>query len=122
MAKKKKSKPWSPVRHNQIFLKTRGHRVDIHVYPVLQRLWDARIQTFFSCQGGADRFYDGGRVKAERAMVVILEKDADEVLEILKHLNPTREKWENRHRRDRCAIKFDPSEEAQAVHVWVTAE
>jgi hypothetical protein len=91
----------------------------------MQMLWDAGIQTFFSCQGGPDKLYlygGGKKIKSDRAMVVILKKDADRVCKILTHLNPTIEKWDNRYRRDHAAIKFDPSQEAQAARVTVQGE
>ena len=123
MSKKKwKNVKWSSVEHEGIYLRTRGHVVDIHVYPVMQKLWDAGIQTFFSCQGGPDRLYPRGKVKSSRAYVVILKKDRKKALRILAKLNPEVKKWENRYRRDQIAIKFDPSPEAQAVKVIVKGE
>ena len=122
MRKQEKKWGWNSVRHEQIYLKTRGHSVDIHVYPVMQQLWDAGIQTFFSCQGGPARLYGNRKVTSDRAMVVVLKKDKDKVLKILKKLNPKAGKWENRDRRNRCGITFDASPEAQAVQVMVKGE
>lgn len=114
--------PWQAIRHEQVYMRTRGHSVDIHVYPVMKMLWDAGIQTFFSCQGGPDRLYSHGKITSNRAYVVILEKDEDQAMMILMPLNPEVKKWENRHRRDQIAIKFDPSPEANAVEVMVKAK
>lgn len=115
-------KRWASVRHKQVYLRTRGHSVDIHVYPVMQMLWDAGIQTFFSCQGGPDKFYDGGKIKSDKAYVVVLRKDKKKALKILASRNPVVKKWDNRYRRDQLAIKFDPFPEAQAAIVSVQAK
>lgn len=120
MSPKRKKSPWNSVTHEQIYLKTRGHNVDIHVYPIMHRLWDAGIQTFFSCQGGPARLYGNRRITSDRAYVVVLKKDEAEVLKILSDLNPKTDKWDNRNRRDQCGIRFDPLPEAQAVTVKVT--
>ncbi|MET0786189.1 MAG: hypothetical protein ABWY25_05745 [Paenisporosarcina sp.] len=125
MAKKKewaKKYRWTSVKHKQVYLKTRGHWIDIHVYPIMQQLWDAGIQTFFSCQGGPDKLLYASKTTSDRAYVVILKKDRDKALKILSHLNPKVGSWKNRYRRDQIGIKFDPSEEAQAVIVKVLAE
>lgn len=112
---------FAAIRHEQVYLRTRGHSVDIHVYPVMQRLWDAGIQTFFSCQGGPDAFYHDHKIKSNRAYVVVLEEDLDRTLKVLKKLNPTVQRWENRNRRDQVSIKFDASAEAEAAIVEVRA-
>lgn len=124
MAKVNQKPTWIPINHEQIYLKTRGHSVDIHVYPTMQRLWDAGIQTFFSCQGGPDSIstHKGRREKNGRAMVVILEKDLKKTLKILADLNPKKGKWDNRYARDRCGVKFDPLPEAYAVQVRIKGE
>jgi 5,10-methylenetetrahydrofolate reductase len=125
MAKKKaKVYRWSRIRHEQIYLRTRGHRIDLHAYPILQRLWDAGIQTFYSCQGGPEklRYQNREVIKSDRAMVIVLKKDQEKTLKILRNLNPEVKPWGNRTYRDRVAIYFDPSEEAQAVIVVVTTK
>lgn len=123
MAKKMKPSFYS-VSHEQVYLKTRGHSVDIHVYPTMQKLWDAGIQTFFSCQGGPDRVttHKGQRITNGRAYVVVLKKDRKKAMKVLVGLNPTKSKWSNRYRRDQCGIKFDPLPEAHAVRVTVKGE
>lgn len=115
----KKDKWGSPIRHEQVYLRTRGHNVDIHVYPVMQKLWDKGIQTFFSCQGGPSSLFEGRKIESVRAYVIVLQKDEAKALKVLRRLNPTVEPWENRDRRDQISIKFDPSPEAQAVLVEV---
>lgn len=114
---------WSHIYHKQVYLETRGHSVDIHVYPILQQLWDAGIQTFFSCQGGPDRYHSyKGKIKNARAMVIILKKDKAKAFKVLANRNPKVSPWPNKMYRDRIAIKFDPLKEAQAVQVRVKAE
>jgi hypothetical protein len=105
----KKPKEYKSIRHEMIYLEDRHHEVDILVLPVCQKLWDAGIETYYSCQGGPDsiRIRDG-KVYSHRAYVSVKEVDAEKVCAILADRNPRIDINPRRVHADRCAVRFDP--------------
>ena len=124
MGKKKAKKFWRSASHKQIYLRSRGHRVDIHVYPALYALWTAGIQTFYSCQGGPSAISVDNSIDSTRAYVVVLKKDVEVTLDILSSLklDPVKDKMKKRIHKDQIAIRFNPSEEAQLANIKLIAE
>lgn len=95
------------IRHIQVYVPDRGHRVDELILPVLEMLWDNGIRTFYSCQGGVIEIRNRKMVIA-RAYVVVLEKDTKKACDLLAHRHPKVDKDRKRFHMDRTAIRFDP--------------
>ena len=100
------------ILHPTIYLKDRKHEIDIHVYHACRRLWDAGVETYFSCQGGPEIHHKTGRILQRRAMVVVRRKNANKVCKILSDLNP---KINDNLLWKRIAIKFDATEAAKNI-------
>lgn len=96
------------VLHEQIRCE-RKFMVDVHILPICRTLWEAGIETFFSCQGGVDNVRVNTRkLHASRAYVVVLTKDKKKALRILKDLHPKADKRRGLEDPYRIAIRFDP--------------
>lgn len=102
------------ILHPTIYLKNRGHQIDMHVYEPCARLWENGIKTFFSCQGGPQM--QDGRLIQKRAYVVVKRKDAKKACKVLKDLNP---KIDDNLLYKRISIKFDASEAAKSIPLIV---
>lgn len=103
--------------HKQVQVDKRGHFVDVHVLPACQLLWDAGIDTFYSCQGGPTYVNPDGSLYHTKAYIQILKRDSERTCEILADRNPTIFVHPSGVHKDRCSIDFDPSIEALTIPI-----
>jgi hypothetical protein len=102
--------------HDTILVRERGCHIDVHVLPICQKLWDAGIETFYSCQGGPSGMnVKSKKIYVNRAYVAVLDRDAKKVADILSDLHPKIEPGKpGAHPHLRAAVRFDPSPEAMS--------
>lgn len=101
------------IEHPTIYLKDRGHFIDLHVLPICELLWSEGIETFYSCQGGPSSYTRNGKIWSTRAYVQILRKDAERACKLLKGLRPKIDDEPGCVHKDRVAIRFTPPEKAK---------
>ncbi len=102
------------IEHPQVWVPDRGHNVDLLVLPVLQSLWKASINTFFSCQGGPasiDKSTD--KIFYTRAYVVVHQRDVNRACLILRSFQPYVDAAHENENPGFVAIRFVPCKEAR---------